>query len=262
MKFKFLKENYTSTNLRNTTLNESRSLTESSNSVDFEAYITNLGKYNEGDLIGQWVHFPISESDFNQVLDDIGINDEYEEWFVTDYNCDVDAYDVLGEYPSFEDLNEFGELVENNAFKAILEYEGDSNFDYAKDIYESGDYSLYPGIDSWEDYAYQDVYEKGGVENLSEDTLKQNFNYEELGEEVDNDYFAQKDGDPETAGEVWCGNADASYKDIGYAYADAEGGPDEFLGIERYFDYQSYAKYLSEISSGGPTKFGFIIIYE
>ena len=26
----------------------------------FAAYITNLGKYNEGDLVGEWVKFPTS----------------------------------------------------------------------------------------------------------------------------------------------------------------------------------------------------------
>ena len=25
-----------------------------------EAYVTNLGKYNEGELVGEWVKFPIT----------------------------------------------------------------------------------------------------------------------------------------------------------------------------------------------------------
>lgn len=31
---------------------------------DFKAFITNLGKYNEGELVGKWVSFPIDEDDF------------------------------------------------------------------------------------------------------------------------------------------------------------------------------------------------------
>ena len=27
----------------------------------FEAYITNLGKYNEGFLVGEWVKFPVTD---------------------------------------------------------------------------------------------------------------------------------------------------------------------------------------------------------
>ena len=29
----------------------------------FEAYITNLGKYNEGELVGEWVKFPTTSED-------------------------------------------------------------------------------------------------------------------------------------------------------------------------------------------------------
>lgn len=29
----------------------------------FEAFVTNLGKYNEGELVGEWVHFPTTEED-------------------------------------------------------------------------------------------------------------------------------------------------------------------------------------------------------
>ena len=38
-----------------------------------EAYITNLGKYTEGELIGEWVEFPISSEQFQDVLKRIGI---------------------------------------------------------------------------------------------------------------------------------------------------------------------------------------------
>ena len=29
---------------------------------DFEAFVTNLGKYNEGMLVGEWVKFPTTEA--------------------------------------------------------------------------------------------------------------------------------------------------------------------------------------------------------
>lgn len=41
-------------------------------------YITNLGKYNEGELIGEWAEFPVNEEELEEILDRIGINEEYE----------------------------------------------------------------------------------------------------------------------------------------------------------------------------------------
>ena len=32
----------------------------------FEAFVTNLGKYNEGELVGEWVHFPTTEEEMNE----------------------------------------------------------------------------------------------------------------------------------------------------------------------------------------------------
>ena len=78
----------------------------------FAAFITNLGKYNEGELIGEWVKFPTSAEEIRTVLDSIGIGQEddlgnlYEEWFITDYDCYVDGlYDKLGEYENLDELN-------------------------------------------------------------------------------------------------------------------------------------------------------------
>lgn len=67
----------------------------------FSAFITNLGKYNEGYLIGEWVKFPVTNEELQAVFQRIGINRRYEEWFITDYECpDSSIYDLLGEYES------------------------------------------------------------------------------------------------------------------------------------------------------------------
>lgn len=34
-------------------------------------YITNLGKYNEGELVGKWIEFPITEAELEEVLEEI-----------------------------------------------------------------------------------------------------------------------------------------------------------------------------------------------
>lgn len=243
MKLKFLKETYTP-----------RKLTEDANSSEFKAYITNLGKYNEGELRGQWVDFPIDSMDFQKVLQNIGINEEYEEWFVTDYDCDVDAYSVLGEYPSFDQLNEFGELINDDAFKAILEDQID--FDSAKSIYESGNYYFYPDIDSWEDYAYQYVDDIGGVSALGKDTLENYFDYEALGRDLSFDTYDDDEGNELTAGEYWCGDENASDEEIGEACVDNVGF-DGVSNSDNYFDYTAFGRNLSY--DGALTNYGILM---
>ena len=39
----------------------------------FEAFITNLGKYNEGFLVGEWVQFPVTNEEMQAVFKRIGI---------------------------------------------------------------------------------------------------------------------------------------------------------------------------------------------
>ena len=34
----------------------------------FEAFITNLGKYNEGFLVGEWVKFPVTNEEMQAVF--------------------------------------------------------------------------------------------------------------------------------------------------------------------------------------------------
>ena len=59
----------------------------------FAAFITNLGKYNEGELVGEWVKFPTTAEELKEVFKRIGIGQKddfgqpYEEWFITDYDC-------------------------------------------------------------------------------------------------------------------------------------------------------------------------------
>ena len=63
----------------------------------FEAFITNLGKYNEGVLVGEWVKFPTIAEELQKLFERIGIGSKddfghpYEEWFITDYRIMNDA---------------------------------------------------------------------------------------------------------------------------------------------------------------------------
>jgi antirestriction protein len=127
---------------------------------EMKAYITNLGKYNEGCLVGKWIDFPIDEDDFESELESIGVkeNTMYEEWFITDYDCSLfDMYDAFGEYPNIDDINEVAEALENNEdeFTALLEV---CSYEDALRYLESENYTFYQGM-SLEDVAYKLVEE-------------------------------------------------------------------------------------------------------
>lgn len=67
----------------------------------FAAFITNLGKYNEGELVGEWVKFPTTAEELKKVFNRIGIGQKddfgqpYEEWFITDYILLHNLYSAL-----------------------------------------------------------------------------------------------------------------------------------------------------------------------
>ena len=78
--------------------------------LELKGYITNLGKYNEGELVGKWVSFPIDDEELKEVFDEIGINEYYEEYFFTDWDCEIDV--TFGEYTSIKTVNEYAEKLQ------------------------------------------------------------------------------------------------------------------------------------------------------
>ena len=98
-------------------------------SAFFEAYITNLGKYNEGALVGEYLKFPTTSEEVQALLKRIGIDGvRYEEIFITDYDGDMpELYSGFGEYESIDELNYLASLLsemdENDLekFEAVLD---------------------------------------------------------------------------------------------------------------------------------------------
>ncbi len=79
----------------------------------FEVYITNLGKYNEGELVGETLKFPTSPQEVQALLKHIGVDGiRYEEFFITSFDGDVlGLYDYLGEYENLDELNHLACLL-------------------------------------------------------------------------------------------------------------------------------------------------------
>lgn len=149
-------------------------------------FLTNLGKYNEGELIGEWVELPTSQEELKKVFERIGINEEYEEYFITDYECDL--YEV-GEYENIDKLNDIAERIKeldeekSKVVKALIQ-----KLDYtlyeAIDKVNSGDYMIYNDCENMTDVAYQVVEECGYLENVP-DNVARYFDYESFGRELE-----------------------------------------------------------------------------
>ena len=165
----------------------------------FEAFITNLGKYNEGTLIGEWVKFPATPEEIQKAFEKIGIgtNDEfgnvYEEWFITDYNCNLDGLVKninFGEYENLDELNylasKIGELnsYQLEKFQAVLEVS-----DYTGSIKDAinltdnlDKYDIYPDVKNCEDLG---IYYVDELETVKvPDELRYYIDYESYGRDI------------------------------------------------------------------------------
>ena len=132
----------------------------------FAAFITNLGKYNEGELVGEWVKFPTTAEEMKEVFKRIGIGQRddfgqpYEEWFITDYDCYVDGlYSKLGEYENLDELNYLASKLDEMSnseyaqFQAGMEM-GDhcGSLQEIINLTENLDcYEIYPHIEDYDD---------------------------------------------------------------------------------------------------------------
>ena len=163
----------------------------------FAAFITNLGKYNEGELVGEWVKFPTTAEELKEVFKRIGIGQKddfgqpYEEWFITDYDCYVDGlYSKLGEYESLDELNylasKLDEMSESEyaQFQAGMEM-GDhcGSLQEIINLTENLDcYEVYPDIHDYDDLGRYYI-EELDVMQVSEH-LQNYIDYEAYGRDV------------------------------------------------------------------------------
>ena len=149
--------------------------------------LTNLGKYNEGELVFEWIDLPFTENELNEALDKIGINEEYEEYFISDYELSIN-YEI-SEYENLQELNElFWRIDELNDsqiddLNCILEME--NNLNRALDILENNEYCIIDDVNNNEDLGagyIEEIY--GGIEELPRETLEQYFDYESFGRDL------------------------------------------------------------------------------
>lgn len=163
----------------------------------FAAFITNLGKYNEGELVGEWVKFPTTAEELKKVFDRIGIGQKddfgqpYEEWFITDYDCYVGGlYDKLGEYENLDELNYLASKLEEMGqgeyaqFQAAMEV-GDHSGSLQEIINLTDNldcYDLYPSIQDYNDLGRYYIEELDAMQ--VPEHLRNYIDYEAYGRDV------------------------------------------------------------------------------
>ena len=127
----------------------------------FEAYITNLGKYNEGELVGETLKFPTTTEEVQALLKRIGVDGvRYEEFFITSFDGDVlGLYDYLSEYENLDELNYLASKLDDMSqdeyerFQAAMEI-GDHTGSIQEliNLTENLDcYDIYPDIHDHDD---------------------------------------------------------------------------------------------------------------
>ena len=151
-------------------------------------YLTNLGKYNEGELIGEWVSLPINDVELASARKRIGINELYEEEFLTDWECPIKAVsELIGEYTNIESLNGIAEQLNSipeedyPILDAIYNISGD--FDNMLRKYNDGEYRVYYNCSTMEDVARTYLEETGAFFNLPS-YIENYFDYEAFGRDM------------------------------------------------------------------------------
>lgn len=199
-------------------------------------FVTNLGKYNEGELIGEWLNLPATEEEIQQVMQKIGINGEYEEAFVTD--SDGFGPIKVDENTPISKLNKIAEEIDGvdlDILGAIMN--AGYTFEQALQLYADGDYTFIEadsGGHGNKELALAYVEMIGGFSGLDTETKQNHFDYEQYGRDAKMDL----DSDEEVTED------DAEY---GHELVDQQGIDN--LGdetLERYFDYDSYGNELSQ----------------
>lgn len=160
--------------------------------------LTNLGKYNEGELVYTWLSLPFTHEELEAAFEEIKVkpNTEYEEYFISDYETDISGLKIEP-YTNIYKLNELIEKVahfgsyELETLAAILEAYGD-DLKEAIRIFEDGDYSYYSDVQSYTELA--ELLVEDGLFGPIATHLEHYIDYEKIGRDLKFDYFKTSNG--------------------------------------------------------------------
>ena len=157
-------------------------------------FITNLGKYNEGELVGEWLELPATSKEIEYCLARIGIDGiRYEEYFLTDYESSIDGLSsYISEYNALEELNELATQLaalshdEMDLYQAAIEI-GDSVSSIHDLINLTGNLAVIQRLDHVNneyDLGYYWIQESGCYDLAQFGGLAHYFDYERYGRDI------------------------------------------------------------------------------
>jgi len=149
--------------------------------MEIKIYIANLGKYNEGFLVGDWFTLPIT--DWAEVVEKIGLNEQYEEWAIHDYEAPFE----ISEYDSIQRLNEIAAaLAEINEDEDVIRaLFSRLKRDEALEKLRSGEYRVYHDCDDMGDVAYQIYEESGQLAEIEKIISSSYINWDAVGRDME-----------------------------------------------------------------------------
>ena len=104
--------------------------------MEIKIALTNLGKYNEGELAFKWMNLPYTDEEFQETLEAIGIDGvNYEEYFISDYEAPFH----IDEYENLEKLNDMADELENVDFPVRdIGYDVEDVINFANELEMAG----------------------------------------------------------------------------------------------------------------------------
>lgn len=114
--------------------------------MEMKIFLANLGKYNEGELVGKWVSLPCQN--ITKELETIGVKEgsRYEEYFIPDYEY---TFFEIGEYANLKKLNELAKKLQEN--EKLQEIEEAGEFDWLGGYLEAYGCNIEEAIDEYRD---------------------------------------------------------------------------------------------------------------
>lgn len=150
--------------------------------METKIFLTNLAKYNEGILKGEWVNLPMTKEELNKSLKRILGEDE--EYFITDFESEFN----INEYENLEELNNFV-----NTYCQLDEYEkiavrfliNEQYCSFNEALKDKDNLTIYQA-DSYQELAYEFV-EEGFFGSIPEN-LEYYVDYEAIAKDLAIDY--------------------------------------------------------------------------
>lgn len=175
------------------------------NNVIFRAFITNLGMYNAGRLVGKWVDFPIRhdgltlQESIDKILCSIGVDGkQYEEYFITDYDSEIAGLtENFGEYENLFLLQALAckiclqycdQYSYKNMLESMLEYgeHTDSVLELINLICNTENFYFLPDVASDYDLGYEYAENSGMFTEVyaQMEMLRNHIDYEGYGRDI------------------------------------------------------------------------------